>query len=91
MLFRSGRTYHSDFDMEAKLDLILKELKDLKLRIEVLENKKKSSRDDNQDEERRTLINVGMTKIDIICTIKIDPLTFDSILDPKILVTGWQI
>jgi len=35
MLFRSGRTYHRDhLDMETKLDLILKELQDLKLNVD---------------------------------------------------------
>jgi len=47
MLLRSGRTYPPEhLDMEATLDLILKELQDLKLRIKVLENKK-SYRDEN--------------------------------------------
>jgi len=41
MLFRNGRTYHPDhLDMDVKLDLILKELQDLKIRVEGLENKK---------------------------------------------------
>ena len=40
MLLRSDRTYSPDrLDMESKLNLILKELKDLKLRVEVLEHK----------------------------------------------------
>jgi len=40
MLLRSGRTYSLDYlDMESKLDLILRELQDLKLRVEGLKNK----------------------------------------------------
>ena len=55
MLLRSGRTNHSDlFNMEDKLDLILKELRDLKLRVEGLENKNKEedSRDDTRDRRK---------------------------------------
>ena len=38
MLLHKGRTYSPDYlDMEFKLDLILKELQDLKLRVEDLE------------------------------------------------------
>jgi len=41
MLLRSGRTYFPDhLDMEAKLYLVLKELQDLKLKVEGLENEK---------------------------------------------------
>jgi len=37
MLLRSGRTYSPDhLDMKAKLDLIFKELHDLKVRVKVL-------------------------------------------------------
>jgi len=37
MLFRIGRTFHHDhLDMNVKLDLILKELQNLKLKIEGL-------------------------------------------------------
>jgi len=40
MLLRNDRTYSPDhLDMESKLNLILKELKDLKLRVEGLEKK----------------------------------------------------
>jgi len=52
MLFCNGRTYFPDhLDIDAKLNLILKELQDLKLRVEGLENKnkKESSRDDSRD------------------------------------------
>jgi len=42
MLLRSGRTYSPDhLDIESKLDQILKELQDLKLMVEGLENKNK--------------------------------------------------
>jgi len=49
MLLHSGRTYSPDhLDMEFKRDLILRELQDLKLRVEGLENKntRENSRDD---------------------------------------------
>jgi len=52
MLLRSGTTFHSGlFDMEGKLDLIVKVLRDLKFRAEGLENKnkEKSSIDDTRD------------------------------------------
>jgi len=63
MLFRSGSTHHSDLlDMESKLNLILKELQDLKLRG--LENKnKESSRDDNRDRREEKPIDIGMAKM----------------------------
>ena len=38
MLLRNGKAYSSDH-LECKLDLILKELKDLKLKVEGSENK----------------------------------------------------
>ena len=64
MLIHSGRTCHSDLlDLKGKLDLILKKLQDLKLRVEVLENKNESSRDDTRIEQKKTPIDVGMTKI----------------------------
>ena len=53
MLLRSGRINHPDhLDMEAKLDLILKELQDLKLRVEWLKskNKEETSKDDLRDD-----------------------------------------
>ena len=63
MLFRSGSTHHSNLlDMESKLNLILKELQDLKLRG--LENKnKESSRDDNRDRREEKPIDIGMAKM----------------------------
>ena len=86
MLLRSDRTYHSDFlDMESKLDLILKELQDLKLRVEGLENKNKeeSSRDDSRDRREENINRCGDDEDDIIRRIKIDPPTSDGILHPK--------
>ena len=51
MLLCSGRTYHHDhLDIDAKLDLIIKELENLKFRVKGLENKNKESfGDDNRD------------------------------------------
>jgi len=52
MLLRSGGNYFPDhLDMESKLDLILKELQDLKFRVERLENKnnEENSRDVTRD------------------------------------------
>jgi len=49
MLLHSDRTYSPDhLDMESKLDIILRELQDLKLRVEELENKNtgENSRDE---------------------------------------------
>ena len=84
MLFHSSRTYSSDhLDMESKFDLILKELHDLKLRVEGLENKNtgETSRD-NRRVENTDRHRDG--EDDIICRIKIDPLTFNDILNLKI-------
>jgi len=42
MLLHKGRTYSPDYlDMESKVDLILKELQYLKLRIEELKKQKR--------------------------------------------------
>ena len=49
--------------MEAKLDLILKELQDLKFRVEVLENKRRALEMKLEIEERRTPIDLGMAKM----------------------------
>ena len=77
--------------MESKVDLILKELQDLKLRVEELENKnkKKNSRDDTRDRREENINRRGDGEDDIICRIKTDPLTFDGILDPKIF-SDWM-
>jgi len=69
--------------METKLDLILKELHNLKLRVE-LENKNESSRDDIGDRIKVNTNGRRDDKNDIIRRIKIDPPRFDDILDPKI-------
>jgi len=83
----SGRTYHSDlFNMEDKLYLILKELQDLKLRVEVLENKNKSSRDDTRARREENTNRHRDVEDDIIRRIKIDPPIFDGILDPEIFI-----
>ena len=69
--------------MESKLDLICRELQDLKLRVEGLETRE-NSRDDFQD---RRVENIDMRRYgedDIIRRIKIYPPTFNDILDPKI-------
>ena len=65
MLLHSGRTYSLDnLNMEFKLDLILKELQYLKLRVEELENKKKRTQEMTLEiEERRRPIDVGTEKM----------------------------
>jgi len=99
MLFCTGRTYSPKYlDMEAKLNLILKELQGLKFIIDELESKsnketlknRESRREDRNDRRRdertsRPRINEN----DIIRRIKIDPLTFDGILDTKIF-SDWM-
>jgi len=87
MLFHSGRIYFpNQLDMKSKLDLILKEFQDLKLIVERLENKnKENSKDDTRDKRENTKRR-RVEEDDIIHRIKIDPLTFDGILDTKILV-----
>jgi len=84
MLLCSGKTYSPDhLDMESKLDLILKELQDLKLRVEGLENKntgetsRGNKRVENTDRRRDG-------EDDVIRRIKIDPPIFNDIIDPKI-------
>ena len=87
MLLRCGRTYHSDLlDIEGKLNLIFKELQDLNLKIEGLENKNKdeSSIDDTRDRRKENTNRRRDGEDHIIRRIKINPLTFDSILVPKI-------
>jgi len=68
--------------MESKLDLILRELQDLKLRVEELENK--NSRDDTRDRRVKNTDRRRYGEDDIIRRIKIDPPTFNGILNPKI-------
>ena len=84
MILRTGRTYSSDhLDMESKLDIILKKLQDLKLSVEGLENKENSI-DDTRDRQVENTNRRRDGEVDIIYRIKIDPPTFDGILDPKI-------
>jgi len=89
MLIRSCRTYSPDhLDVKVKLDLILKELQDLKLRVDRLESKSKEKTLKNREIHRENHNNrrrdestsrPRINKDDIICKIKIDPLTFDGI------------
>jgi len=82
MILRSGRTYPREhLDMEGKLDRIFKELPDLKIKIEVLENEKERSRGDTRDRSEENTNKRRDDKDNIIRRIKIDHLTFDSILD----------
>jgi len=86
MLVRSGKTYSFDhLDIESKLNLILKELQDLKLRVEGLENmnKEENSRDDTQDRREENTNRCRDGEDDIIHRIKTNLPTFNSILDPK--------
>ena len=87
MLFHSGRIYFpNQLDMKSKLDLILKEFQDLKLIVERLENKNKENSKDDTRDKRENTNRRRVEEDDIIHRIKIDPLTFDGILDTKILV-----
>ena len=76
MLLRSDRIYHHDhLDMGIKLDRILKELQNLKLRVEGLESKNKdeTSRDDLRDDRREENTNRHRDdNDDIICQIEIN-------------------
>jgi len=93
MLFRSGRTYSLDhLDMEAKLDIILKELQNLKVRVDRLKSKSNEKILENCNNRRRdeSTCRPRISKDDIICRIKIDPLTFDGIIDPKFFI-DWMI
>ena len=90
-VLRSGKTYSPDhLDMESKLELILKKLQDLKLRDEGLENKnKENSRDDTRDRRVENTNRRRDREDDIIRRIKVDPLTFDCIIDLKIF-SDWM-
>jgi len=78
-------------DMEIKLDLILKELHDLKLRVDGLESKSNEKTLENHNDKRRdkSISRLRINEDDIIRKIKIDPPTFDGILDPKIF-SDWM-
>ena len=91
MLLRSDRTYPPEhLGMEIKLNLIFKELRDLKLREDGLESKSDKkilenckTRKENHNDRRRDE-NTSRSRInedDIICRIKIYPLTFDNMLN----------
>ena len=61
MLLRSSKTYSTDhLNIESKLDLILRELQDLKLKVEGLENKntQENSIDETEVGEGKTPIGV---------------------------------
>jgi len=86
MLLRSGTTYSPNhLDMEAKLDLILKEIQDQKFRVNRLESKSNKRTLENRNDRRRDE-STDWPKInedDIIRRTKIDTPTFNSILDVK--------
>ena len=79
-----------DGEDEIIRNLILKELQDLKFRVEGLENKnKENSRNDNRDKREEYANRHRNGEDDIIRKIKIDPLTFDGVFDPKIF-SDWM-
>ena len=89
MLLHGGRTYSPNhLDMGAKLDFILKEFQDLKLSVGGLESKsnKRILENCNDRKMNESTSRLRINEDDIIRKIKIDPLTFDGILDLKILV-----
>ena len=73
------------------MELILKDLQDLKPKAQGLENKIKeeSSKDDNRDKREENANRGRGGEDDIIHRIKIDPPIFDSILGPKIF-SDWM-
>ena len=77
--------------MKSKLDLILQALQDLKLRVEMLENKNKeeSFGDDTRDRREENTNRRRDDEDDIIRRITIDPPMFDGILDSKIF-SDWM-
>jgi len=98
MLLRSGRTYLPNLNMEAKLNLILKELGDLKLRVDGWKSKynketletcvfRRENHNDRRRDESTNMLRIN--KDAIICRIRIDPLTFDGILGPKVF-SDWM-
>jgi len=72
--------------MEAKLNLILKELRDLKLRVNGLESKSNERTLENRNDKWRdeSISRSKISEDDIIHRIKKDPPTIDDIIDPKI-------
>ena len=92
MLLCSGRTYSLDhLDIETKLDLILKDLQNLKLKVDGLKSKSNERTLENCNDRRRdeSTNRFRINEDDIIRRIKIDPLTFDWIFDPKIF-SDWM-
>jgi len=78
--------------MEAKIDLILKELQDLKLRVDGLESKSNEKILENHNDRRRdeSTSRPRINEDDILHRIKINPLTFDNIFDPKVF-SDWVV
>jgi len=76
--------------MKARLDLILKELQDLKLRVDRLKSKfnKETLENRNIGEGMRALAYIGLMKM-TFHRIKIGPPIFDDILGPKIF-SDWM-
>ena len=79
--------------MEVKLELILKELQDLKLRVNGLESKSKKESLENHEARRENRYDKKMDEStsrprinedNIIRRIKVDLPIFDGILNPKI-------
>ena len=89
MLLRSVRIYPpKHLNMSTKLNLILKGLQDLKFRVDVLENKKGSCRDDTIDRRDENTNRRREGKNDITRRIKIlSHLTV--FLTQSFLVSGW--
>ena len=86
MLFRSDRIYHPDhLYIKAKLDLILRKLQNLKLKVEGLgERQKGESRDDLRDDRGEENTNRRRDdKYAIICQSNIDLPTINDIYDPN--------
>ena len=89
MLLCSGRTYSPDhLDMESKLDLILREFQDLKLRVEGLGNKNtgENSRDEAWGMGGKNISRRRDGEDDIIHRINIDPQRLTVSLTRRFLV-----
>ena len=76
--------------MKVKLDLILKELQNLKLRVHELKSKFNEKALENRNDKIRedSTSRPRNNEYSIIHKIKIDPPTFNGILDPK-LFSDW--
>jgi len=91
MLLCSCKTYSpGHLDMKVKLDLILKELQNLKLRVHELKSKFNEKALENRNDKIRedSTSRPRNNEYSIIHKIKIDPPTFNGILDPK-LFSDW--